>query len=110
MICLNLGGHWDPPRKDTKEEWAPAYTWMLTGKTHLRSALQNLRNHLILKKEQAAFALWWIDNIGGKHVAEEVRRFGTAELKAMKKDPQRLNERAVLEITELMRKSDQALA
>jgi hypothetical protein len=109
MLSFNFGGHFDPQRRwKENPNWLPAYGWMLTGNTHLRSVLQNLRNHLILKKEQASFAIWWLDHISGKHVAEEVRRFGTAELKAMKKDPQRLSERAVREIQELMRKSGQA--
>jgi hypothetical protein len=108
MLSANFGGHYDPPRRWDNPNWLPPYTWTLSGSTHLRSVLQNLRNHLILKKEQASFAIWWIDNIGGKHVAQEVRRFGTAELKAMKRDPQRLSENAVRELKGLMRQSDQA--
>lgn len=110
-LSTNFGGHYDPPRRwPNNPSWQAPYTWSLTGSAHLRSVLQNLRNHLILKKEQAKFAIWWIDNIGGKHVTQEVRRFGTAELKAMKKDSQRLSERAVHQIQELMRQSDQAKA
>lgn len=102
MLSDNFGGHFDKTRKENTK-WLPAYTWALTGKTHLRSVLQNLANHLIIKKEQAKFAISWLDLIGGKHVTDEVRRFACDELKAMKKDPQRLNERAMQNITALMR-------
>jgi hypothetical protein len=109
MLSANFGGHFDPKRTwETNPNWQPAYSWQLTGSAHLRSVLQNLCNHLILKKEQAKFAIWWIDNIGGKQAPEEVRRFGTAELKAMKKDPQRLSEKASIQIRLMMRQSGTA--
>ena len=111
MLSANFGGHFDPTRTfEANASWQPAYLWSLTGSSHLRSVLQNLRNHMILKKEQAKFAIWWIDNIGGKQVSEEVRRFGTAELKAMKKDPQRLSEKASIQIKSMMRQSGTANA
>ncbi len=104
MLEANFGGHYDKTRKfPQNDKWMPAYTWALTGKTHLRSVLQNLVNHLIIKKEQAKFAIHWIDLIGGKHTTEEVRRFAHEELKAMKKDPHRLSEEAFAKIKQMMR-------
>jgi len=117
QLQANFGGHFDPCRKwIDNPNWLPPHSWALTGKAHLRSVLQNLVNHLIIKKEQARFAIAWMDimdsipngNQVGKNVPEEVRRFAHEELKAMKRDPQRLSEGAVLKIRELMRQSDQA--
>jgi hypothetical protein len=114
MLSANFGGHFDSVRFRKRfaqnGTWAPAYTWQLTGRAHLRPFLQNLTNHLIIKKEQARFAIWWIDHIKGGNqygrlVTEEVRRFACEELKAMKKDPQRLSERASAEIQRMMRQS-----
>jgi hypothetical protein len=102
ILSANFGGHFDKTRIEN-ERWLPAYTWALTGKTHLRSVLQNLVNHLIIKKEQAKFAIHWIDLVGGKHVSQEARHFAHDELKAMKKDPQRLSEKAVENLNLLMR-------
>lgn len=102
QLASNFGGHFDKTRFGN-EKWQPAYTWSLTGKTHLRSFLQNIVNHLIIKKEQAKFAIFWIDLIGGKHVSQGARHFAHDELKAMKKDPQRLSEKAVENLNLLMR-------
>ena len=100
--CIaNFGGHLEI--REATGNWQTAYTWLLTGKQHLRSFLQNVVNHTVIKKEQAKFSIWWLDNVGGKKVAEVVRRFGVETLKSMKRDPQRLSERAVAEIKQLMR-------
>lgn len=110
MLEANFGGHFDKDETFPEQGWQPAHRWALTGKAHLRSVLQNLVNHMIIKKEQARFSIWWLDNIKGgnqygKQITEEVRRFAHDELKAMKKDPQRLSERASAEIQRMMRKS-----
>lgn len=99
---LNFGGYYEF-RDRGNDNWLPAHTWALTGSVPLRSFLQNINNHLVLKKEQATYSIWWIDNTSGKHVTEEVRRKGVDELKAMKRDPQRLSERAIAEVQLLMR-------
>jgi len=93
VFIANFGG--SKEMKQGTAVWKDAYTWTLTGKQHLRNFLQNIVNHLVIKKEQARLAIWWLDNLLGKHVTEEVRRLGTDELKAMKCDPHRLSERAV---------------
>lgn len=104
-FILNFGGcHDGHQRQFQNPDWLPAYTWILSGGTALRAFLQNIVNHLMIKKEQARFAIWWLDHVGGKKQAtDEVRRFGTDELKAMKRDPHRLSERATQKISELMR-------
>jgi len=103
VFIANFGGTWDGKKERVWDNpnWLIPYAWCLTGKQHLRPFLQNIVNHLVIKKEQARFAIWWIDNMWGKHAYNEVKRFGTDEFKAMKKDPHRLSERAVLEIKKL---------
>lgn len=96
QFIANFGGSFDSKKRQFQNpNWMPAYTWILCGKNQLRKFLQNIVNHLVIKKEQAKFAIWWIDNMSGKHATENVRRLGSDELKAMKRDPQRLSEVAV---------------
>jgi hypothetical protein len=103
VFIANFGGTMDDKngRPWDNPNWLQPHTWCLTGKQHLRPFLQNIVNHLVIKREQARFAIWWIDNLMGKHVTDNVRRFGTDEFKAMKRDPHRLNERAILEISKI---------
>ena len=103
MCLANFGGSKDHNRHFDNPKWQKPYGWCLTGKVDQRKFMQNIVNHLIIKKEQVKFSIWWIDNIMGKHVTEEVKRFGVDELKAMKLDPHRLSERAVIGIQSLMR-------
>lgn len=91
----SYGGYYHKrPRVFDKPEWQDAHTWEATGKTAIRPVLQNVVNHLIIKKEQAKLALWWLDHVGGKAVSQEARRAAVDEMKASKCDPQRLSERA----------------
>lgn len=85
--------------------WQQAHTWVLMNATYLRKFLQNIVKHLKVKREQARFAIWWIDRFGKKQVPDEVRRFAHDELRAMKADPQRLSERASAQIERMMRQS-----
>lgn len=92
----NFGGdHHILKRSFRNPNWANAYCWGLHGKK-LRPFLQNIVNHLILKKEQARLAIWLIDNVMGKHVNNELRELLKYEMKAMKSDSHRLSETAVL--------------
>jgi ribosomal protein L32 len=103
MCATNFGGNVNckPHKEDTPSTWKTPYVWCLTGKTPLRSFLQNVANHMWIKKEQAKFAIWWIDNMSGKQLLDEIKECAKAEMKAMKTDPQRLSERAVRNIQEL---------
>lgn len=102
MMKDNFGGHLEFKGNQGNDKWQPAFCWCLTSKP-LRAFLQNVFNHLFLKKEQAKFAIWWTDNYGGKHVSEEMRRCAKEELKAMKRDPQRLSDQAISEVQRLIR-------
>jgi len=110
MLKANFGGNiWASHRNWTNPNWRPAYYWQLTGRG-MRPLLQNIINHLILKREQAKFCIWWIDKCMGKHLDRtesekimSIRECARNELKAMKTDPHRLSERAIQEFSELMR-------
>lgn len=101
----NFGGY-ITNRRSGNEKWADSMTWELTGYRQVCPVLRNIVNHLIIKQEQARFALWMESNIKGKHVTEEVRRLLKGELQAMKRDPHRLSERAQEAVLSVMRQSD----
>lgn len=94
MLQTNHGGYFTE-RKVDNPNWSDSVMWSLHGKTPIRKFLQNIVNHLYIKKEQAKFVIWCIDNAVGRHLPNEVKIFIDSELKAMKKDPQRLSDRAV---------------
>ena len=89
-------------REFENPNWQNAYTWSVHGKK-VRPILQNIVNHLYIKKEQARLAIWMIDNTLGKHVSKELREHLNNEIKAMKRDPHRLSETAVSKARTLMR-------
>lgn len=89
-------------RNFTNPVWQNAVTWVIQGKK-VRPFLQNIANHMLIKKEQARFCIWIIDNVMGKHTDKEVRECIHSELKAMKRDPHRLSETAIKNISLLMR-------
>ena len=108
LLKANYGGNlWEAKRAKMNPSWANAYYWQVQGKK-MRSLLQNVVKHLILKKEQARFAIWWIDNAMGRRPNEitpqirELRKRARDELKAMKHDPQRLSETAVRNLEPLL--------
>jgi len=91
----------------TKTNWQPAVTWALTG-SRAYGLLQNIKQHLLIKKNQAEFAMQYYDSDHrgstiGKHLAGEERertlKFRNAvydAMKAMKQDPHRLSDLALL--------------
>lgn len=98
IFNANFGGGLSKrPRKFDNPNWQDAWEWSLHGKS-LRPVLQNLVNHLIVKKEQAKLLIWMIDNLMGKHIPDRVRERLKEEMKAMKRDPHRLSEAAVIEL------------
>lgn len=85
-------------RNKVNSNWQDVSCWQIEGK-RMRALLQNIVNHLIIKKEQAKFAIWWLDNMMGKvATTDEARKTAIDELKAMKTHPQRLSEEAVRRI------------
>jgi len=108
MCQANFGGNiWEAKREEKNPNWQTAYYWQLQGK-QLRPLLQNIVNHLIIKKEQAKLCIWWIDKCMGQQFSrlesvESIRQCARDELKAMKLDPHRLSGTAVQKLSELMR-------
>lgn len=102
IFNTNFGGGLNKrPRKFDNPNWQDAWEWGLTGKS-IRPVLQNLVNHLIIKKEQARLLIWMIDHLMGKHVPDRVRERLQEEMKAMKRDPHRLSEAAVIELEKML--------
>ena len=93
ILCNNFGGS-IILRKSTNPNWSDAYSWELVGYKRVASFLRNIKNHLIIKKEQARFVLWCESNLKGKRLTLEVRKLAIQEMKAMKRDPHRLSEKA----------------
>jgi hypothetical protein len=97
-------------KKNQQDSWS--IEW-LKGDT-IRELLHTILPRLILKREQAKLAIWWLDNASGRRVdrgecfpgMEQARYALRDEMRAMKRDPQRLSERAVARIEALMRQSD----
>lgn len=95
ILLANHGGSISERKvAHTNPAWQDSSSWSLIGK-QARPLLQNIVNHLEIKKEQAKLLIWMIDNVMGKHIGEELREHLREELKAMKRDPQRLSEAAV---------------
>lgn len=93
QLQSSLGGY-VCTRKFDNPAWDDPFSWELPGYKGACPVLRNIVNHLILKKEQARFCLWMEQNVKGKHVSAEARDAIRDELKLMKRDPQRLSERA----------------
>jgi len=108
ILHANHGGSLVARKKPQNPAWSQSYSWELTnGK--VRPVLQNIVNHLLVKREQARFCIWVLDNLRGKQSKQKgyenlsaARTCARDELKAMKRDPQRLSERAVSEVMNII--------
>lgn len=100
MLKANHGGHHHFRNLKRKNpDWQNAVTWSLQGRK-LRPFLQNIANHLYIKKEQVLLAIWIQDHLRkqGMQFSEEPKQCAYKEMKAMKTDPQRLSEAAIRKI------------
>jgi hypothetical protein len=109
-LRAQFGGHLSY-RKPQSEKQQASVSWELLSEDDMRKFLVPFSAKLVLKREQANLALWWLDNLKGrqKHLHGDVdaaRHAFAEELRAMKRDPQRLSERAEQRILALMRQSD----
>ena len=93
MLHTNHGGSLIA-RPSTNQNWQSSTSWELCGYTMVCPFLRNFANHMYIKHEQAKFLLALEGILKGKQVADEARQFVIDELKAMKRDPHRLSERA----------------
>lgn len=108
MLHANHGGSLDERKKSDNPSWSQAVTWNL-GNRKARPFLQNIQNHLVIKQQQARFAIWVIDHLLGKRAdgagmgnLADARQRAILEMKAMKRDPQRLSERAASEVMKIL--------
>lgn len=93
MLKENHGGFLTY-RETNNPNWEDSVCWELVGYSQVSSFLRNIVNHLLIKQEQARLLLWMEKEIKGKQVADEARQIIRDELKAMKRDPHRLSEKA----------------
>lgn len=104
----NFGGHLSHTARGN-EKWQDATTWEVLNQKDMVKFLAGVQDHLVLKREQARLALWWLQNMSGRqsHIdgtyVMQARQMFYDELKAMKRDPQRLSDRATQRMAELMR-------
>lgn len=89
-------------RTPKDHKWSPSQTWYVTG-TRAVSVLNLVKNSLIIKKEQAKFAIAWEKHLKGRHIEDDVKDIMSEEMKLMKKDPHRLSEKAVYRINEALK-------
>lgn len=101
QLQANFGGFLTE-RPSKNENWQSSTSWEVVGYSQCCKFLRNFANHLEIKREQARFLLWMETNLKGKQVSEEVRQCVRDELKAMKRDPHRLSEKAQEKIEPLL--------
>lgn len=101
MLQANHGGVLQY-RESKNPNWNDSVSWELCGYSQVCKFLRNFQNHLYIKHEQAKLLLWMENNIKGKQVAEQARHLIRDELKAMKRDPHRLSEKAQEEILKFL--------
>ena len=102
LLVNNFGGHVEV-RTPKDPRWSPSKTWYITSSRAVM-VLGNVRNSLIIKKEQAKLAIAWEKHLKGTHVPEDVKDIMSEEMKLMKKDPHRLSEKAVYRINEALKR------
>ena len=111
QLKANFGGSISVRNKDRvlNAAWSESYSWEFVGR-RIRGLLQDIVNHMYIKREQARFTIWVIDNIMDKNVGPDTRQVIRDEMSAMKSDPQRLSERAIAAVQQSMRQSTQTEA
>lgn len=92
-LMATYGGHIET-RTPTDERWAQSKTWYVVSSRAIM-VLNQVKNSLIIKKEQAKLAIAWEKHFKGTGMTEEAREILKEEMKLMKKDPHRLSEKAV---------------
>ena len=107
-LAKQFGGHITDRSHGGKQQ--DSTSWEFLGTDRMIDFLERITPHLILKREQARLALWWLHNMSNKRAdvegaerLEDARRAFAEELKMMKLDPQRLSEEAVSRIQALVR-------
>lgn len=100
LLHNQCGGHLSlSKRSHLNPVWQDAYCWTIEN-SRCRATLQEMKRFLLIKREQAELVIWTIDNLVGKQKdrtpnLQMARDIAKEELKVMKRDPQRLSEKAV---------------
>ena len=111
LLHKRFGGHMSyrkPQNANQSASWS--LEWL--SRKDMLALLDTIQPYLILKAEQAKLIRWWLANASGRQTKagyvgmEKARAAFAEELSAMKRDPQRLSERAESRIMILMRQSD----
>lgn len=93
-LVNNFGGSVENRPGNPDRGWLASQTWVLTGR-RVRGLLQNVVNHLLIKKNQAVFLIWFIDHALGKRFPGEqsnaLRGLASDEMKLRKQHPHRLS-------------------
>lgn len=77
-------------------------SWELIGYRLCIPFLAQTYNFMLIKKEQAKFAIWLSSKTKGKWIGNEVRKLIKAEMSALKHDPHRLSEETQKTILSLL--------
>lgn len=102
LLVNNFGGHVEV-RKPKNSQWTPSKTWSVTASRAVM-VLGNVKNSLIIKKEQAKLAIAWEKHLKGRHIPDSVKDIMSEEMKLMKKDPHRLSEKAMYRVNEALKR------
>ena len=107
MLTDKFGGHVYHRKRGNKNQ-QDSVSWEFVSYPDVKRILKIILPHLIVKREQAKLVLWWIKHMQGIRSDNfagiiEARTVFAEELSAMKRDSQRLSERAIAKIKRLMR-------
>lgn len=87
-------------------------SWEFLDRKGMVKLLSEIIPHLVIKREQAKLAVWWLENASGRHgrngarpKLESARQLFMDELKAMKLDPNRSSEAAISTITYMLKET-----
>jgi len=103
-LHANFKGHVEVRNRSLKNpNWMEARNWVVTGSRAVM-VLNQVKNSLIIKKEQAKLAIAWERYIKGERVSQETIDILVEEMKLMKKDPHRLSEKAMIRTNESLKR------
>ena len=101
IICNNFKGNREY-RKTNNPKWSDSITWNASGYNRACTFLRNIKNHVIVKREQTKLALWMEDNVKGQALTAEAVKVLKDEMKLLKRDPHRLSEQAQEHISKFL--------
>lgn len=83
-------------QSSANEKWSDSSTLEWNGAKEVQQILNEIFPYLLIKKEQAKLALWWMENAKGVHATrcpgiDQAREALAEELQTMKKDGTRLS-------------------